>query len=376
MKTSTLPRCTLLGLVLLGGTLSLFACSADGDSGASSGGSGASTGNAGTGGSDDSGGSSSTSGGASSSAGGADGGSTSGTGGISTGSGGSVSTGGTGDAIYTPGPPVTIDYTGGGSFFQGEDACDGVDNDGNGVVDDVDVGQDGICDCLKIATVGRMGIWGTGNVFTQWLNSRGAEAAADLGDQVLTDDLLAPYQVIVVLNLAMFTVRNKGVTYPEISHAYSTDEATAMENWIRAGGGLMGTIGYTSNETAEMTNINTLLAFSGMGYNSAATDTDGDVSNWLSHPTTSGMGVARMRNGSRPLTTAGSTIGWDGQDREALQVLEIDGGRIALWGDEWITYDSDWNNVSDLDIELFWLNLIKWLTPPMQCQVPIPPIVH
>jgi hypothetical protein len=47
-----------------------------------------------------------------------------------------------------------------------------------------------------------------------------------------------------------------------------------------------------------------------------------------------------------------------------------------MWGDEWITYDATWNNVTGLNIELFWLNLLKWLSPPNQCQVPIPPTVY
>jgi hypothetical protein len=44
-----------------------------------------------------------------------------------------------------------------------------------------------------------------------------------------------------------------------------------------------------------------------------------------------------------------------------------------VWGDEWITYDSEWQDVEDQQVELFWLNILKWLSPPMTCQVPIPP---
>ncbi len=29
------------------------------------------------------------------------------------------------------------------------EVCDGIDNDGNGIIDDVDVGHDGVCDCLR-----------------------------------------------------------------------------------------------------------------------------------------------------------------------------------------------------------------------------------
>src|SRR5215471_12066654 len=63
--------------------------------------------------------------------------------------------------------------------------CDGIDNDGNGIIDDVDVGHDGICDCLLIATLGVPGTWGQGDVFAAWLSSRSNFGAADLNDQVL-----------------------------------------------------------------------------------------------------------------------------------------------------------------------------------------------
>jgi hypothetical protein len=42
-------------------------------------------------------------------------------------------------------------------------------------------------------------------------------------------------------------------------------------------------------------------------------------------------------------------------------------------GDEWTTYDSEWANVTGEQVELFWLDILKWLSPPKTCQVPIPP---
>jgi hypothetical protein len=59
--------------------------------------------------------------------------------------------------------------------------------------------------------------------------------------------------------------------------------------------------------------------------------------------------------------------------RIALQVLQSQNGRVVVWGDEWITYDSEWADVEDQQVELFWLNILKWLSPPKTCQVPIPP---
>ena len=74
----------------------------------------------------------------------------------------------------------------------------GVDNDLDGIIDDVDEGDDGICDCLIIATIGQPGEWGDGDVFAAWLDERSDIGATPLADQVLTAELLEPFQVIVV----------------------------------------------------------------------------------------------------------------------------------------------------------------------------------
>ena len=50
-------------------------------------------------------------------------------------------------------------------------------------------------------------------------------------------------------------------------------------------------------------------------------------------------------------------------------------GHLLVWGDEWITYNSEWSGHPDYQVTLFWLNMIKWLTPAKECQVAIPPNV-
>src|SRR5262249_34993040 len=79
--------------------------------------------------------------------------------------GGSPPPGG-GDASATP--PL-----GGGSDDGGSDACvkvsdtetkcDGRDDDCNGKIDDVDVGHDGICDCIRIGLIGKKGWYASNN---------------------------------------------------------------------------------------------------------------------------------------------------------------------------------------------------------------------
>lgn len=269
-----------------------------------------------------------------------------------------------------------VNLTSGGSSTTGSggtpEICDGIDNDGNGIVDDVDVGGDGVCDCLNIATLGQIGPWSNGgNVFESWLNARSPLGAADLDDEVLTDGLLAPFNVVVVLHVDTTAVSN-GDRMAAAHHAFSDDEAAAFGRWVEGGGGVMTTIGYTGDEAAEVVNVNRLLAAVGMGYSATKLDLTGHIREWDEHPVTFGVTNIFTDNGVEPAGMAGTTIA-RGQGRPALQVTEAGTGRVVVWGDEWITYDSEWTDVEEQQVELLWLNILKWLSPPMTCQVPIPP---
>jgi hypothetical protein len=254
------------------------------------------------------------------------------------------------------------------------EVCDGIDNDSNGIVDDVDVGHDGVCDCLNIATIGHIGPWSNGgNIFASWLNSRSPLGAVELADEELTPERLKPFQIIVVLHAGTSAVENNGITAPA-HHAFSDAEASAFEAWARAGGGVMTTIGYTFDEPNEVVNVNKLLMPLGMAYSKTKLDLQGDVEEWVQHPVSDGISNIFTDGALEPDGPNGMTIARGG-DKVALQVAQADNGRVAVWGDEWITYDSEWADVKGQQVEHFWLNLLKWLSPPTQCQVPIPPRV-
>lgn len=246
-----------------------------------------------------------------------------------------------------PGPP-------------GVESCDGYDNDANGVIDDLDVEGDGVCDCLNIATIGTLGTWGDGgNVFSDWLSTRSPRGFVALGDEKLTDDLLRPFQVIVVLNAS--TVDGH--------HSFSKSEIAALERWVRAGGGVMTTTGYTWNEAVEQENVNLLLAPFGMSYSTTKLELDGYAQNWLVHPLTEEISNIYVENGVEPAGPDDTTLAYIGDDQVALQATEADRGRVVVWGDEWITYDSQWEDVADQQVARFWVNILGWLSPPRVCQV-------
>jgi hypothetical protein len=293
-----------------------------------------------------------------------------------TGSGGGGSAGtGTGGIIVGVGGGGTSGSGTGGSGATGNgtpEVCDGTDNDANGVIDDVDAGGDGVCDCLNIGTLGHIGPWSNGgNIFATWLNARTPRGAVELADQVLTPELLAPLNVIVSLHVHTEAVSNRDVTAPA-HHAFDDSEVAAFSAWVRAGGGVMTTIGYFGDESAEVVNVNRLLTSIGMGYSTTNFQLSNFVDTWVPHPVTDGVRNIFTDNGVEPAGT-GMVVARGQADRAALEVLQVEGGRAVVWGDEWITYDSEWQDVEDQQVELFWLNILKWLSPPRVCQVPIPP---
>jgi len=247
-----------------------------------------------------------------------------------------------------------------------ETVCNGIDDDGNGIIDDVDLGGDGICDCLNIATVGIPGTWGEGNVFGDWLAERSSTEVVNLGSAILDDAALEPFRVIVFLNV--------GEGADGIQRQYSADETAALQRWIGAGGGVMTTIGY-ADYPEEVDNINRLLSPYDMYYGTVPVlQKEGDqtipVTTWQAHPTTEGISAVGVDNGYEVLEN--QTVVAEEQGIQLAEVFTYGEGNIFVWGDEWICYDSEWQNIADYQIERFWLNIIKWLTPEDECQVPGP----
>lgn len=242
------------------------------------------------------------------------------------------------------------------------EVCDGVDNNCDGIIDNVDKNGDGICDCLLIATLGVAGTWGQGDVFQTWLSARSDTGAADLADQVLTPDLLKKYEVIVAQDVHM-------------NHAYSAAEVQALQDWVTAGGGFMTLIGYAN--PGEETNVNSLLAPFGMSYGDMQIlpqmgGSTVPITQWVPHPIDQGVTAVGVDNGY-PVQGMGTVIATGGGNNIGL-AQNVSAGHVFMWADEWITYDSEWTQHPDYQVELFWVNAIKWLTAANTCQVPIPTV--
>ncbi len=333
-----------VGLVVASSGLLVWGCSSNSDDGSQVTGSAASSGtasNAGTG--NGSGGSSANGSGANGS--GANGSGTAASGGLDL----NVGQGG------MPDPGTGIGE--GGS----PEICDGIDNNDNGVIDDIDKNGDGVCDCLLIATLGVKGTSGQGDVFAAWLTARSDNGATDLADQTLTSALLAKYQVVVAQDVHK-------------NHQYSTDEVQALSDWVNKGGGFMTLIGYS--DSGEAHNVNRLLASFGMSYTDQQILGKGNMAStipitmWTPHPVDDMVTQVGIDNGY-PVQGIGDTIATGG-GFDLAKVQNVGKGHVFLWGDEWVTYNSEWNDHPDYQVQRFWLNSIKWLTVAGECQVAIP----
>jgi len=267
--------------------------------------------------------------------------------------------------------------------------------------------------CPLIATIGITGPWGytftngtygdvitTGDsLFSAWLASVASNCAVqDLdisNSNYLTAERLAPYQVILVLDLyhtqadkdALIRAK-KTTAYPSYlgtQRALLASEVTAVTNWVNNGGGLMTTIGIVGT-AAEMANANLLLNPFGIAYsvtnmqimtgNSTVSDllVTPPIANQINAgvsqlPVNAGVSIEGLAGQKLPSSSstfsiyAGSGTTASGGGGYAVGIAKITGaGRVNVWGDECIEYDSAWSNSTD-QVRTYWNNVLSWLGP-------------
>lgn len=242
-----------------------------------------------------------------------------------------------------------------------ETTCDGKDDDANGVIDDVDQTADGVCDCLRVATLGLHGEWGDGNVVTGWFKDHFTQAVDDLDGEPLSEERLAPYQVLLVRDVS---------PNHNASLSFSAAEVTALWNWVRDGGGLMTVIGYS--DAGEASNVNRLLEPFALSYGDdqivQGQGASVPVTEWFEHPLTTGITQVGADNGY-PAVGQGVTIAAEG-GFDVGKAAVIGDGHVLVWGDEWITYQGEWQGNTSNQVEQFWKNTLLWLARVNECQVP------
>lgn len=310
----------------------------------------------------------------------------------------------------------------GGTGDSGTDTIGGGDGDGGGLGDgDGDGGlgldvpseepvEDGretecttneagerVCVCVSLATWGALGEWGAKpgadgqDAIGSWLNENSTgEAQYFAAKPTITAEALEEFDVIILQNLNGWT--------------FTAEEVAAVEAWVRGGGGVISLSGY-SDMPSEAAPTNQLLAFTGMAYSGLSGA--GNISSGPSQECAYCLGNSDAQGGwtdhaiAKNVEAVGALWGrsvdpgangqivaeWDGEVAGAA--AEVDDGRVFMFHDEWVTYNSQWNGETldqdcrELDpmynscggvhptvtyqIPQFWFNSIKWASGDPAC---------
>ncbi len=261
-------------------------------------------------------------------------------------------------------------------------------------------GGDDACSCppLNVAVLGKPGKWGANpqgdpdTALQQWLgsNSAGTARVDNFPNRVtLTTDFLAAYNAIILASLSDDS--NLGPWW-----TYSDAEVAAFQAWVENGGGVLSLTGYASGN--EMAPDNQLIGFSGITYNSDGVwgnCTDWSICNCTGSNTLSdwnrsdpvianlstGVTLVGYTNGHSINAPADAHVAATMGGQNALVGKLVDKGRVLVFGDEWITYTSQWtgagianaancqgNGPQDkYQMAQFWYNMIHWIQPGATC---------
>ncbi len=254
--------------------------------------------------------------------------------------------------------------------------CDGVDNDNDGIIDDIDVGGDGICDCLQVVTLGERISKGASQsdttAFVGWLQGLGSLPPREVHNRVLTPVDLAGADVVVVQNIA--------------DKIYSSAELQILNDFVAGGGGVMTMAGYSGSD-ADANNVNNLLkrlqapyydsAGRGPGLWNSGQEGSVSITGFTpAHPISTNVNAVGVYYGY-PVTggpTDSLTVASDGLGIVG-KTSTLGKGKVFVWADEWITFSSDWTQRPTYSVPNFWANTMKFLSPDGECKVEIPKVV-
>jgi len=247
--------------------------------------------------------------------------------------------------------------TTGGDCVPAEEVCNEIDDDCDGLIDNVDVGMDGICDCLSIALVGKQGANPSAE-FQTWLEAQGTQVDRinTNPDEPLDKATLEKYDIIILDRLV---------------RPYTEDEAAATKNWIENGGGLMSMTGYANNQ-AVAGRPNSLIKPMGLSYNTSKGFFSGPITSFTDHPINVGLTSVSFYGGlyvdmvddgvgvNDPIMTLPQGPVGVVQDRL--------NGSLFIFGDEWVQFDSEWKNIPQ--IKQFWVQVLAYIGPKEFCLLP------
>jgi hypothetical protein len=231
-----------------------------------------------------------------------------------------------------------------------EVTCNLLDDDCDRQVDNVDVGGDGICDCLRIGVMGNPGANPSAN-FQAWLESRGTTTMRfGLDNAPLTLADLTPFDVVILDRLV---------------REYTADEANILRTFVEGGGGVMVMTGHDGGD--DLPRDNSLLSAFGLAYQPGLLN--GPVEQWEPHEISTGITSVTFRGGYHVIATDATPNMPIARLADGLVGIaqERGMGRIFAFGDEWIEFDTEWSTMPM--IARLWANVLAWLGPRDRCDV-------
>ena len=238
-----------------------------------------------------------------------------------------------------------------------EEVCNDIDDNCDDLIDNVDVGKDGICDCLNIALLGNQGANPSAE-FQDWLEAQGTEV-----DRISVN----PAEVLDKATLNKYDI----IILDYLVRSYTLEEQAAVQTWVEAGGGMMAMTGFTNSQFVA-DRPNSLFKPMGLTYNTSKGFFSGPITSFAPHEITKdltsisfygGLFVDIVEDGvgvNKVIMTLPQGPVGVVQDRGV--------GRLFMFGDEWVEFDSEWKNIPQ--IKQFWVQTLSFLGPKESCQVP------
>ena len=289
-----------------------------------------------------------------------------------------------------------------------------------------DAGNCTLCQPVRILSLGQPAKYGSGSgstdntlAFQTFMNSNTKGTATmtmQMSFKSLTPSYLSDFDVVILQALYDNPYDSSKLW------AFTDSDATALHDWVNdKGGALIAMSGYFSDTAVEIQPLNKLMSPFGITFDSDTTYTSNDCpntpgngtlcycaygsipfDNWSSQvpEIVKNLGKVGVFMG-RSLKCSGSdckTIATDTVDTSAqsniLGVAKVVGnGRVFAWGDEWVTYTSQWGLTPDpqyddpvkasqcvgftpmtsYTVPQFWYNVFRWVAQTSCLTIVVPP---
>jgi hypothetical protein len=279
----------------------------------------------------------------------------------------------------------------------------------------------GNCTCIAIASIGHEGVWGpcsddTTTAFQDWLNTQSTARvdSYDTTKPTITPEFLSKYDVLVLQWMVTVGMQNDDGD----PWAFTSDEVSALNDWVQHGGGIVALSGYQGDypgAVVDITATNQLLSFTDIQFNQVVslTQTMGNAGCWgsavaLGGPVGDGGTVPSVGTWdpstpiganvnsvgayyTRTIQATTATTDCSATDEGGLEKYavheQIGQGHIVAYADEWVTYSGEWTGTGSclapyhmmdnscygftpdliFQIPQFWYNAIRYASSSVAC---------